>query len=964
VAGTIAARTFNGIGIAGVAPMAQIMPVRVLGSRGGGTTFDIVHGIRFAAGLANVSGVAPARRADVINLSLGGSGTCDPLYQAAIDDARRQGVVVVAAAGNDSTATRVAPVGQPANCAGVIAVSAVNSSIERASYSNGGPQILLAAPGGESGDQQVYSTVASFVGGVRVPGYAGQQGTSMAAPHVAATIALMKWVNPSISPAAVEQSITTGAITTDIGEPGRDAAFGHGLVNARKAVDFATASIGRPLPAGAVEVQPSSVVLGSIRTRAELLVQAIGPTSDRVASVTAAGPQVVVTPKGGSVNSATGLGTYVVTANRDAMQAGTSATVFIRVTLESGQVREVPITLERRASGAGSGDAGPIYVFAFDVDDPKFSVLAQTKVDAPTAGIYRYSMTLPAAKRVVVLAGSDINNDRDPCSWAEACGAFPSLGPDLAIIDTSFDRAELDFSVSPFLGLNTVTAAPPSAKPPTTTPTPPPASQISISITDNVPGTAVGPVTFTFTFAAPVSGFTASDVQVAGGTPGAFAQISPSIYTLVVTPAAVTQAGQIILNVPVGAGTGAAGNPTGAGAAIQAYDTAPPAVAISNNAPPVANGPVTFTFTFSETVTGFDAGDIAISGGSLVGGSFSGSGTTYVAQVMPTAGAAGTMVVGVPAGVAVDAVALPNRAAANSLVAYDRLAPTVAITDNTPGTASGPVVFTFMFSEPVSGFTAADIVVSAGTVSAFGGSGAFYTATVTPPVGSGTFTVNVAAGAAVDAAGNSSTAAPQASQAYAPADSTPPTVAIADNVAGIATGPVAFTFTFSEPVTGFTASDIALSAGTVGAFAGSGAVYTATILPPAGTGTFTVNVPAGAATDAAGNPSTAAPQASQAYAPLDVTPPSVAITDNTPGTATGPVVFTFTFSEPVTGFASNDIVLSAGTLSGFGGSGAVYTAIVTPPAGSGTFTVNVPAGVAIDAVGNSSTGAQASQAYQ
>jgi hypothetical protein len=123
------------------------------------------------------------------------------------------------------------------------------------------------------------------------------------------------------------------------------------------------------------------------------------------------------------------------------------------------------------------------------------------------------------------------------------------------------------------------------------------------------------------------------------------------------------------------------------------------------------------------------------------------------------------------------------------------------------------------------------------------------------------------------------------------------------------------------------------------------------VTPPAGTGSFTVAVPAGAATDAAGNASTAATTVTQAY---DSVAPTVTITDDTSGTATGPVTFTFTFSEPVTGFVAGDVNVGGappGALTAV--SSTVYTMAVTPPAsGTGSLTVGVPAGVAVDGAGN------------
>jgi hypothetical protein len=170
---------------------------------------------------------------------------------------------------------------------------------------------------------------------------------------------------------------------------------------------------------------------------------------------------------------------------------------------------------------------------------------------------------------------------------------------------------------------------------------------------------------------------------------------------------------------------------------------------------------------------------------------------------------------------------------------------------------------------------------------------------------------------------------------------------------------VTFTFTFSEPVTGFVAGDVVVTGATAGTFtAVSGTVYTMLVTPPSGTGSFTVAVPAGAATDGAGNASTAATTVTQPYAPADTTPPTVSITDDAPGTANGPVTFTFTFSEPVTGFVAGDVVVtgaSAGTLTTV--SSTVYTMNVTPPAGTSSFTVAVPASAAFDGAGNGSLAA-------
>ncbi len=150
VAGTIGAASNNAVGVSGVDWGARILPVRVLG-RSGGTTSDIIDGMAWAAGLT-VPGVAanpnPAR---VINLSLGGSGTCSAAFQDVIDRVRAAGAIVVAASGNDGTLT----VSQPANCNGVIAVTAHAKDGDNATYANVGSQVAISAPGGGCGSNSL-----------------------------------------------------------------------------------------------------------------------------------------------------------------------------------------------------------------------------------------------------------------------------------------------------------------------------------------------------------------------------------------------------------------------------------------------------------------------------------------------------------------------------------------------------------------------------------------------------------------------------------------------------------------------------------------------------------------------------------------------------------------------------------------------------------------------------------------
>ena len=239
ISGTVAAATNNSVGVAGVAFGAKVMPLRVLGIGGGGYDYDIEQAVRFAAGLANDSGTVPLRRADVINLSVGGPGF-SPGSQAVYDQAHAAGVVIVAAAGNDG----VDQMNYPAAFPGVIAVGAVDINKARAYYSNFGSWISVVAPGGNTtqdvnGDGRpdgVLSTATTDSSGMLANDYATWMGTSMAVPHVAGVIALMKAVNPSLTPQKVADLLTSGALTDDLGASGRDDQFGYGLINASKAV--------------------------------------------------------------------------------------------------------------------------------------------------------------------------------------------------------------------------------------------------------------------------------------------------------------------------------------------------------------------------------------------------------------------------------------------------------------------------------------------------------------------------------------------------------------------------------------------------------------------------------------------------------------------------------------------------------------------------------------------------------
>ena len=217
VSGIAAAATNNGVGIAGLAWGARIMPVKVLNQYGDGFYSDLAAGLVYAA----------ENGARVINMSLGGVEPSQTLC-AAVDYARRHGALVVSATGNDG-----APwIRYPAACPGVLAVAATDPNDQWATFSNYGPQVDLAAPG-----QDIYSTWCHQNIYLKLCDgnyYLAKSGTSMATPHVSGVAALIWSLRPGLSSSQVISRLLE--TSDDVNSPGPDPYTGWGRVNAYRAV--------------------------------------------------------------------------------------------------------------------------------------------------------------------------------------------------------------------------------------------------------------------------------------------------------------------------------------------------------------------------------------------------------------------------------------------------------------------------------------------------------------------------------------------------------------------------------------------------------------------------------------------------------------------------------------------------------------------------------------------------------
>ncbi len=243
--GIIAAGVNNGFGIAGIAPNARILPVKVLDKTGYGSYDQVAEGIVYATDMG----------ARVINLGFGGTGSSE-LLQNAVDYALAHNVLVVASAGNDGKATTYYPGGYP----GVLAVSAVDNNGYWANFSSSGDHISLAAPG-----LGIYSTTP---GGF----YRSMSGTSMAAAQVSGVAALLA-SQPQFADANTLRSALIGG-ALDRGNPGKDAFFGYGVVQAFGALGYA----GPVQPTATPWIVPTSTPGGTAGVNAMDIVNLWGRT--------------------------------------------------------------------------------------------------------------------------------------------------------------------------------------------------------------------------------------------------------------------------------------------------------------------------------------------------------------------------------------------------------------------------------------------------------------------------------------------------------------------------------------------------------------------------------------------------------------------------------------------------------------------------------------------------------------
>ena len=388
--GLIGAATDNSIGIASVGRTVRVLPVRVLG-RCGGYDSDIQAGMLWAAGIS-VPGVPNnSTPAKVLNMSLGGTGSCNAAYQDAVNQVLAMGASVVVAAGNSGGNS----VGTPANCSGVLAVTALRSAGDKVGFSDLGPEIAISAPGGNcintgSGQPCLYPIMTTSNAGATTPviGPAGaiytdsfnpSLGTSFAAPLVTGTVALMLSIQPTLTPAQIKAKLQAGAraFPTTGGSSGTvtcvvptassnenecyctASTCGAGMLDAHAAVLAALGvqagiSIATPTPtAGAPVILTSTTTVGSG-----------GSIASYVWAVTNAGTTAVSISSGQGTSSLTLLpgaaGTFTVSLTvTDAFGDASTATSSVAV-----QASSTVSTSPQTSSGGGASGAGWLFLLS------------------------------------------------------------------------------------------------------------------------------------------------------------------------------------------------------------------------------------------------------------------------------------------------------------------------------------------------------------------------------------------------------------------------------------------------------------------------------------------------------------------------------------------------------------------------------------------------------------------------
>lgn len=362
VTGLVAAQ-HSGTRVAGIAPGVGVQMARALG-RCGGAESDIIDAVTWASGgvVARISPSINPTPAKVINMSLGGTGSCDVPMQTAITNARNRGAVIVVATGNESASA----IDSPANCTGTIAVTAHTLEGDKATYANVGTGTTLSAPGGGNGS--VVNGLGALIASLSntgttsagSPGYSGEAGTSMATPHVAGVAALMLSVNSALTPDQIATVLKQSARPFPAGTycATHAGVCGAGMLDAGAAVALAKGN-----PSVHASTSASAVVANNAVTLTATGSAGLVNTITSVQWAQTSGPSVSLTTAGPDSNgnytatftpSAAGTYAFNVTLTSN---TGATATDTTNVTVTAAASTGTTTPPAATSSGGGGGGA-------------------------------------------------------------------------------------------------------------------------------------------------------------------------------------------------------------------------------------------------------------------------------------------------------------------------------------------------------------------------------------------------------------------------------------------------------------------------------------------------------------------------------------------------------------------------------------------------------------------------------
>ncbi len=453
---TIAAAPQNSIGVTGVAPGIGLVGIKVGHNTGQncGLAGDIANAILYAAGLPNSSGSTLDTVADVINLSLG-SRFLDPRVNNAVQRAVAQGVIVVAAAGNDGAPVR----SFPAALNSVIAVAATDTIGRRTRYSSFYPEVDISAPGGDlsvdlNGDglaDGIAAGIATINGSGFQANWTLYQGTSMASPMVAAGFALMKGIEPSLTQSDIEALLVSGNLTVDIGAPGFDVETGFGLMSLPRMIESAVQFSGTGGSRSATIVSSTLASLDFGASLSEISFDLVQLGGERVSVESIVVSESLRLPDGTfplrftEPGTSDGFGAYSFFLERSALDVG-ALSGSLSFNLSNGTSYTVPVSVVSQRVQRLASSAAVFFIIERLNSDNVFEVAEQfIAVNGVREAVIESPELEEGTYRIVF--GTDTDNDFLICDEGELCGTFPfnNFGFDDAFVlnENIFDASYL-----------------------------------------------------------------------------------------------------------------------------------------------------------------------------------------------------------------------------------------------------------------------------------------------------------------------------------------------------------------------------------------------------------------------------------------------------------------------------------------------------------------------------------------